>query len=80
MWQATFPDAYPYQLWDVLIKTLSDEEIEGEPVYDMEEGYDTWKFFFYQEGVKLFGKVGLHPQGIHVKVYSAHRPRKGDKL
>jgi hypothetical protein len=81
LWQARFPDAYPsFELWDALIACLSDEAITGIPIPDMAEGYDTWEFFFTQDAVKLYGKVGLHPNGVRIKIYSAHPPRKGDTL
>jgi hypothetical protein len=79
-WQARFPDAWPFQLWQALIVALADEELEGQEITDMAEGYETWEFFFYQSGVRLYGKIGLHPDALRIKIYSAHPPRKGNTL
>ena len=80
LWQARFPDAYPFQLWKALIATFSNDTLTGKAIGDMAEGYETWAFFFIQEDIKLYGKVGLHPDGLRIKIYSAHTPRKGNTL
>lgn len=46
-WQARFPSASHYQLYDALIEALSDDDITGIEIFDMDEGYETWKFFFH---------------------------------
>ncbi len=79
-WEAAFPDAFEYELRNILCSALSDDTLVGIQIHDMEEGYDTWKFFFSYRTRKLYGKVGLHPSCLMIKIYSAHPSNKGDFL
>lgn len=80
LWQARFPNAWTSDLWEALGAALIKDNITGQEITDMAEGYETWEFFFNQDSVKLYGKVGLHPNRSRIKIYSAHPPRKGDVL
>jgi len=48
----------------------------------MDEPAETYAFFFTHERVKMYGKVGLMPDGSVVIIYSSHRPdpSKGERL
>jgi hypothetical protein len=46
----------------------------------MDEEGETYEFFFTFEGTTLYAKVNLLPSGKIVIIYSAHKPRFGDRL
>ncbi len=46
----------------------------------MDEEGETYEFFFTFEGVNLYAKVNLLPDGKIIIIYSAHKPNYGDSL
>ena len=78
-WAATFPDEWHQNLYAALIDALSLTDIEGERK-EMNEAGETYAFFFMHNNTKLYGKVNLLPDGQVLIIYSAHRPRLGDRL
>jgi hypothetical protein len=75
-----FPGAFTYELLDAFLDGLSDDEIEGRQIHDMDEEGVTWAFIFIHRAKKIFGKVCLTPDNELIIIYSAHAPRKGDKV
>jgi proteasome lid subunit RPN8/RPN11 len=80
-WAATFPLAFAYEQRVALSEALRQPEIMGERKV-MDEPAETYAFFFTHERVKMYGKVGLMPDGSVVIIYSSHRPdpSKGERL
>ncbi len=78
-WALLFPDHWYQDLYEALADALSATTIEGVR-RDMDEDGETYEFFFSHEGITLYGKVNLLRSGKVVIVYSAHKPRYGDKL
>lgn len=80
-WDDAFPLSFPFQMLAALAEALSDRKILGARKI-MDESTETYAFFFYYERTKMYGKVGLQPDGTVIIVYSAHTPDslKGDRL
>lgn len=75
-----FPGAFTYELLDAFLDGLSNDEIRGRQIHDMEEEGTTWAFIFTHRGKKIFGKVCLTPDNELIIIYSAHAPLKGDTV
>jgi hypothetical protein len=78
-WEATFPCAWNYDLYGAITAALSDARVTGRHIKDMDEPGETYSFWFYYEGRKLYGKICLTPSQEILILYSAHPPRKGDE-
>lgn len=78
-WASAFPDKWMQDLYGALADALSAPTIEGVR-RDMDEGGETYEFFFDHDDTNLYGKVNLLPSGKVVIIYSAHKPRHGDRL
>ncbi|MEY2494676.1 MAG: hypothetical protein QOJ45_1168 [Verrucomicrobiota bacterium] len=78
-WENTFPAATGYDLYEAMADAL-EKDGTGKPVYGMREKGDVYKFWFYFDRCRLFGKINLRPSGDRILIYSAHIPRKGDIL
>ncbi|MFC4994456.1 hypothetical protein [Rubritalea tangerina] len=80
-WSATFPLAWSYNLKDAQRQALEvSGDVIGKKVHlDWQpEGSETWAFWFYHDGKKLYGKVTLLPDNKVIVIVSAHLPNKGD--
>lgn len=75
-----FPGAFSYEMFNAFEEGLSDEGIQGKQIYDMDEEGTTWAFIFKHRKQKIFGKICLTPKNELIIIYSAHAPRKGDKV
>ena len=75
-----FPGAFTYELLAAFLDGLDDDEIEGRQIHDMDEKGTTWAFIFAHQKKKIYGKLCLTPNNELVIIYSAHAPRKGDKV
>jgi len=78
-WASTFPDYWLHSLYLALTDALSAPDIRGERK-EMDEEGETYAFFFSHEDTRLYGKVNLLPDGKVIIVYSAHKPRFGERL
>jgi hypothetical protein len=78
--QAMFPGAFIYELYDAFIDGLSSSSIEGNRIADMRPRGATYEFLFIHRRRSLYGKVCLTPDHRLVVIFSAHRPSKGDTL
>jgi hypothetical protein len=78
-WASTFPNAWRYSLYGALEDALSARDIQGERRSMDEEG-ETYEFFFTHAKTRLYGKINLLPSGDVIIIYSAHKPRFGDRL
>ena len=78
-WQAAFPAAWNYELYEAIERALSDAQVAGRQITDMAEPGETYAFWFYHEDRKLFGKICLTPSRDVIIMYSAHPPRKGEE-
>lgn len=79
-WSATFPAAWDYQRLEALASALSVDGITGKQIGNMVPKCDAYEFFFSFDGRKLYGKIGLLPDGTVIIIFSTHIPRRGDKL
>jgi len=80
-WFSKFPDSWEHQWDNALIVALSNNDVIGLHITDMEPPCDAYAFWFTFDEVKLYGKVGLLPDGHVIIIFSSHQPRKGeDKL
>jgi hypothetical protein len=78
-WQATFPMAWRYNLYEALAEALEQNDLHGKRC-EMKEAGETYAFFFTYQGRKLYGKINLTRPGYLVIIYSAHRPLRGNEL
>lgn len=79
-WLVTFPDSWPFRLYEVLSEVLEDDQLTGRQVLTMRESGETWEFLFVHRSRKLYGKINLRPGELAVIVYPIHVRRKGDSL
>jgi hypothetical protein len=79
-WNSTFPYAWESQWDEAIIAGLTGETVLGRRVPDMVPRCDAYAFWFVFERTKLYGKIGLLPDGRVIIVFSSHKPRKGDEL
>ena len=75
-WEAIFPAAFLHDLYAAIAFALASQELEAERVDGMADSGDIYAFFFYHRTQKLYGKIGLRPDGNVVTIYSAHRPQR----
>ena len=75
-----FPCAFSHDLLNAFIDGLDDADITGRQIHDMNEDGTTWVFIFTHQKKKILGKVCLTPDNELIIIYSAHAPRKGDKV
>ncbi|NQU39533.1 MAG: hypothetical protein HQ523_06240 [Lentisphaerae bacterium] len=75
-----FLGAFAYELLNAFEDGLTDEDLEGRRIYDMEEAGETWAFIFTHRKKKIYGKLCLTPDNELIIIYSAHAPHKGDKI
>ncbi|MFO7535359.1 MAG: hypothetical protein R6X19_06715 [Kiritimatiellia bacterium] len=78
--QALFPGAFTYEIYDAFSEGLNRPDLEGNRVYGMVPKGETYEFIFNHRKKDLYGKVCLTTDGRVVVVFSAHEPRKGSKL
>jgi len=80
-WQATFPNAFHYELYDALNEALGDDRIQGRYIADMVPRGETYEFFFPCKNRMMYGKLNLLlPARKIVFIISAHPPYKGHTL
>jgi len=75
-----FPGAFTYELLNAFEDGLSNNDLEGRQIHDMDEDGTTWAFIFTHRRKKIYGKVCLTPDNQLIIVYSAHAPLKGDQV
>jgi len=75
-----FPDAFSYHILEAFEDGLTDDELVGKQIYDMDEEGETWAFIFKHRKKNIFGKMCLTPDNELIIIYSAHAPRKGEKI
>jgi len=79
-WNATFPETWIYERFEAIASALDNDEIMGCLINDMTPPCIAYEFFFSYNQRKLYGKVGLLPDGKVIIIFSNHIPRKGDVL
>lgn len=79
-WQITFPEAYSFECNDAISVHLSQPQLTGKRISDMDEPGEVWAFWIFFDRVKLYTKVNLRPNQKSIIVYSCHLPNKGDYL
>jgi len=79
-WFHTFPDSWPYELYEEIAGYLGVDDAVGKPVTTMRESGTVYEFIFTCKGRSLYSKINLKPSGEVVIIYSAHPPLKGDQL
>ena len=75
-----FPGAFTYEMLDAFADGLSDDDIQGRQIQDMDEEGTTWAFIFKHRKQKIYGKLCLTPDNELIIIYSAHTPLRGDKV
>jgi len=75
-----FPGSFSYEILEAFEDGLDDEDLQGRQIHDMDEDGTTWAFLFKHRKKKIYGKICLTPDNELIIIYSAHAPRKGDKL
>jgi len=78
--QALFPGAFPYEIYEAFIDALSEPDVDGNRVHGMKPEGETYEFIFRHQKKNLYGKVCLTTDGRVVVIFSAHTPLKGDKV
>jgi hypothetical protein len=78
-WQAAFPSAWNYDLYEAIRIALEVKNVTGRQILDMAEPGETYAFWFHHEGRKLYGKICVAPSRHVIIMYSAHPPRKGEE-
>jgi hypothetical protein len=79
-WQATFPLAWSYELYDEISNYLKTDVAVGKRVETMREPGTVYEFIFICKGRSFYSKINLRPNGELLIIYSAHPPLKGDQL
>jgi hypothetical protein len=80
-WSLYFPQfLWKYQLYETIQKYLDGNDPEGRRVTTMDEAGEVYEMIFDVDGRLMYTKINLTPEGDIVIIYSAHPPRKGDKL
>ena len=79
-WEAAFPDAWDHQWNEALIAALAVDTAAGRHITDMVPPCDAYAFWFTYCQTRLYGKIGLLPNGTVIVVFSSHKPMKGDVL
>ena len=77
---AQFPNAWKFNLYELLLHYLSQPDAIGRPILDLTPpgmGYD---FICQYEDEPVYAKINLLASGDVVLIVSAHRPLKGDTL
>ena len=77
-WHSTYPNAWDSERDDALAAALSNDGVTGLHITDMIPPCDAYAFWFSFQEDRLYGKVGLTPDGRIVIIFSSHRPRRGD--
>ena len=76
-----FPFAFSHDLIDAFITGLGrDDDLMGRQIHDMAEPGTVWEFIFTYRQQKILGKLCLTLNNEIVIIYSAHAPRKGDRV
>jgi len=78
-WHSTYPYAWDYERDDAMAAALRDDGVTGLHITDMIPPSDTYAFWFTYQQTRLYGKIGLLPNGKIIIIFSSHRPRKGDE-
>lgn len=74
-WNAVTNHAFLYELYNALEDALIDASIVGK-YHEMDEPGETYAFYFFRDGIKLYSKICLCPDGTLIIIYSAHLPNK----
>ncbi|GEM_PF-380826 len=74
-WNSVTNHAFQYELFNALEDALSNAEVEGKR-HEMDEPGETYAFFFFHNGRRLYSKICLCPDGTVIIIYSAHPPNK----
>jgi len=74
--EATIPDAFPYELRESFRAHLESNACVGCPVTMSKPSGATWEFFFNFRNQKLYGKILLRPDAKSIVIFSAHTPLK----
>jgi hypothetical protein len=75
-WSGLFPNSFRFELYEALARCLSERNVCGKQVFNMEEPGETYEFFFSHENRKLYGKICLGEDGQTIIIYSAHLPER----
>lgn len=78
-WTAATMSVFVSEAEEAMIRALSARSVSGLSVPLREDG-ETYAFWFHYDDRQLYGKICLRPDGVRIKVISAHAPRKGDRL
>lgn len=79
-WQNLFPASFTYERYEAMATTLQVEGVLGKRIWNMVPEGEVYAFFFYHEGIRLYGKINLLSSGEVILIYSNHPPEKGDRL
>lgn len=74
-WNAITNHAFLYELFNALEDALNAPLIEGKR-HDMNEPGETYAFLFLHNGIRLYSKICLCPDGTVIIIYSAHKPNR----
>ena len=72
--QDLFPDCWNSDRNEAIAAALEADGITGRKILDMPDFAETWEFFFFFRGRKLYGKVGVVGHFESVFILSAHKP------
>jgi hypothetical protein len=78
-WASTFPNSWFYERPEAMARALAVEGITGKHITDMDPPCDAYAFWFHHEACRMYGKIGLLPNGDVVIIFSSHIPRKGER-
>jgi hypothetical protein len=78
-WQAATLSAFQYEAYEAMLRALTIPNVVGCDVPLPEVG-KTYAFFFTANDLTLYGKICLRPDNLHIKIISAHTPRRGATL
>lgn len=80
-WGSTFPASWIfYDRPETMAKALEVDGIIGKHVTDMDPPCEAYAFWFHYEKRRMYGKIGLLPNGDVIIIFSSHIPRKGNIL
>jgi hypothetical protein len=77
---AQFPNAWNFNLYELLEHYLSQPDANGRLVSDLKPPGTAYDFICMYEGENVYAKINLLASGDVVLIVSAHRPLKGDTL
>lgn len=79
-WSDLFPEHFSHDLFIALSDALSEAELVGRLVANMDEPGEVYEFIFTFSNRSVYSKINLCPDGTVIIIYSAHRPLRGETL